>query len=64
VLRYDDMAEPAPGPGRCSAAARRRVNPFDTYMLSGTYTIAAPAYSPGADGAGVVEARAVWVWRG
>ena len=33
------------------------VNPFDTYMLGGTYAIVPPLpYSPGADGAGVVSA--------
>ncbi len=58
VLRYDDMAEPAPGPGQVRVRLHAAgVNPFDTYMLSGTYAIKPPLpYSPGADGAGVVEA--------
>ena len=58
VLRLDDIAAPAAGPGqvvvRLHAAG---VNPFDTYMLAGTYAIKPPLpYSPGCDGAGVVEA--------
>ena len=58
VLRYDDMPEPAPGPGQVRVRLQAAgVNPFDTYMLSGTYAIKPPLpYSPGADGAGVVEA--------
>ena len=58
VLRYDDMPEPAPGPGQVRVRLHAAgVNPFDTYMLSGTYAIRPPLpYSPGADGAGVVEA--------
>jgi NADPH2:quinone reductase len=58
VLRYDDMPEPAPGPGQVRVRLHAAgVNPFDTYMLSGTYAIKPPLpYSPGADGAGVVEA--------
>ena len=58
VLRLDDIAAPTAGPGqvvvRLHAAG---VNPFDTYMLAGTYAIKPPLpYSPGCDGAGVVEA--------
>ena len=58
VLRYDDMPEPAPGPGQVRVRLHAAgVNPFDTYMLTGTYAIKPPLpYSPGADGAGVVEA--------
>lgn len=58
VLRCDDMPEPAPGPGQVRVRLHAAgVNPFDTYMLTGTYAIKPPLpYSPGADGAGVVEA--------
>lgn len=58
VLRYDDLADPTPGPGQVRVRLHAvGVNPFDTYMLSGTYAIKPPLpYSPGADGAGVVEA--------
>lgn len=58
VLRLDDIAEPTPGPGQVRVRLHAvGVNPFDTYMLSGTYAIRPPLpYSPGADGAGVVDA--------
>ncbi len=58
VLRYEDLAEPTPGPGQVRVRLHAvGVNPFDTYMLSGSYAIKPPLpYSPGADGAGVVEA--------
>ena len=58
VLRLDEMPEPTPGPGQVRVRLHAAgVNPFDTYMLSGTYAIKPPLpYSPGADGAGVVEA--------
>jgi NADPH2:quinone reductase len=58
VLRLDDLAEPSPGPGQVRVRLHAAgVNPFDTYMLSGTYAIKPPLpYSPGADGAGVVDA--------
>lgn len=58
VLRYDDIPEPSPGPGQVRVRLHAAgVNPFDTYMLGGTYAIKPPLpYSPGADGAGVVEA--------
>lgn len=58
VLRLDEIPEPAPGPGQVRVRLHAAgVNPFDTYMLSGTYAIKPPLpYSPGADGAGVVEA--------
>ncbi len=48
---------PHPVPGRCGVRLHAvGVNPFDTYMLAGTYAIKPPLpYSPGADGAGVVE---------
>ena len=33
------------------------MNPYDTYMRNGTYTIKPPLpYTPGSDGAGIVEA--------
>ncbi len=58
VLRYEDVADPTPGPGQVRVRLHAAgVNPFDTYMLSGSYAIKPPLpYSPGADGAGVVEA--------
>ncbi|MGD9904222.1 MAG: NADPH:quinone reductase [Vicinamibacterales bacterium] len=58
VLQLDDLPEPTPGPGQVRVRLHAAgVNPFDTYMLTGTYAIKpALPYSPGCDGAGVVEA--------
>jgi NADPH2:quinone reductase len=58
VLELADVDEPAPAPGevlvRVQAAG---VNPYDTYMRTGNYAIKPPLpYTPGADGAGTVEA--------
>jgi NADPH2:quinone reductase len=58
VLKLQDVADPKPGPGeilvRIHAAG---VNPVETYIRSGTYA-RKPAlpYTPGADGAGVIDA--------
>ncbi len=58
VLQLDELPEPAPRPGQVRVRLHAAgVNPFDTYMLSGTYAIKPSLpYSPGADGAGVIEA--------
>jgi len=58
VLKIGETSDPVPGPGevliRVHAAG---VNPFDTYMRTGTYAIKPPLpYTPGSDAAGVVEA--------
>jgi NADPH2:quinone reductase len=58
VLQLADLPDPSPAAGqlliRVHAAG---VNPFDTYMRTGTYATKPPLpYIPGADGAGVVEA--------
>jgi len=58
VLTLGETSDPVPGPGevliRVHAAG---VNPFDTYMRTGTYAVKPPLpYIPGADAAGVVEA--------
>jgi NADPH2:quinone reductase len=58
VLKLEDVPDPVPGPGqvlvRIHAAG---VNPFDTYMRTGTYATRPDLpYTPGADAAGVVEA--------
>ena len=58
VLQIEEVADPRAGPGqvvvRIHAAG---VNPFDTYIRSGSYA-SKPAlpWTPGADAAGVVEA--------
>lgn len=58
VLKYDEVPTPRPAAGqvlvRIHAAG---VNPYDTYMRSGTYAIKPPLpYTPGSDAAGTVEA--------
>jgi NADPH:quinone reductase len=58
VLKLEDIPKPTPGAGevlvRIHAAG---VNPYDTYMRAGTYSQKPPLpYTPGSDGAGVVEA--------
>lgn len=58
VMRIEEVADPVPGEGqlvvRLHAAG---VNPVDTYIRSGLYAQAAHLpYTPGIDGAGVVEA--------
>src|SRR5512146_2171842 len=58
VLKLEEISTPSPAAGqvlvRIHAAG---VNPYDTYMRNGTYAIKPPLpYTPGSDGAGVVEA--------
>ena len=57
VMRIEEMADPVPGEGqvvvRLHAAG---VNPVDTYIRSGQYAQQAHLpYTPGIDGAGVIE---------
>jgi len=57
VLKLGEAESPSPGPRqvvvRIHAAG---VNPVDTYIRSGVYNNATLPYTPGFDGAGVVEA--------
>ena len=58
VLRLEEVVTPKPSAGdvlvRIHAAG---VNPYDTYMRAGTYAVKpALPYTPGSDGAGIVEA--------
>jgi len=58
VLKLDEIPTPQPAAGqvlvRIHAAG---VNPYDTYMRNGSYAIKPPLpYTPGSDGAGIVEA--------
>jgi NADPH2:quinone reductase len=58
VLKYEETPTPKPVAGqvlvRIHAAG---VNPYDTYMRAGTYAVKPPLpYTPGSDGAGVIEA--------
>ena len=58
VLKLEEIPAPKPAAGqvlvRIQAAG---VNPYDTYMRAGTYAVKPPLpYTPGSDGAGVIEA--------
>jgi NADPH:quinone reductase len=58
VLKLEEVATPKPSAGqvlvRIHAAG---VNPYDTYMRAGTYALKPKLpYTPGSDGAGIVEA--------
>jgi len=58
VLKLEEVPTPKPAAGqvlvRIHAAG---VNPYDTYMRAGTYAQKPPLpYTPGSDGAGVIEA--------
>src|SRR6266576_6138837 len=58
VLKLEEVPTPRPAAGevlvRIHAAG---VNPYDIYMRAGTYPLKPPLpYTPGSDGAGVVEA--------
>ena len=57
VLTLADVPDPQPGPNQILVRVHAAgVNPFDTYMRTGTYaTRPALPYIPGADAAGVVE---------
>jgi NADPH2:quinone reductase len=57
VLKVEEIPTPKPGAGQVLVRIRAAgVNPYDTYMRTGTYAIKPPLpYTPGSDGAGVVE---------
>jgi NADPH:quinone reductase len=58
VLKLDEIPTPKPEAGQVLVKVHAAgVNPYDTYMRSGTYAIKPPLpYTPGSDAAGVVEA--------
>lgn len=65
VLKLEETPTPQPAAGqvlvRIHAAG---VNPYDTYMRSGTYAVKPPLpYTPGSDGAGAIEAAGEGVKR-
>ncbi len=57
VLRLEDAPDPRPGPGQVVVRVHAAgVNPVETYLRAGTYTRTPPLpWTPGSDGAGVVE---------
>src|SRR6516165_11309610 len=57
VLRLEDMPTPKPGPGELLVRIHATgVNPVETYIRAGTYArLPELPYTPGNDGAGVVE---------
>src|SRR6202041_2309414 len=58
VLRLEEIPTPKPGPGQVLVKVHAAgVNPYDTYMRTGTYAIKPPLpYTPGSDSSGIVEA--------
>jgi NADPH:quinone reductase len=58
VLKYEETPTPRPGAGQVLVRVHAAgVNPYDTYMRSGTYAIKPPLpYTPGSDAAGDIEA--------
>lgn len=58
VMKLEEIPAPKPSAGQVLVKIRAAgVNPYDTYMRSGSYAIKPPLpYTPGGDGAGVIEA--------
>jgi NADPH2:quinone reductase len=65
VLKLDEIPLPKPGPGQVVVRMKAAgVNPADTYMRSGNYSNKPPLpYTPGSDGAGVIESAGTGVSR-
>src|SRR5260370_33452077 len=57
VMKLEEIPAPKPGTGQVLVRVKAAgVNPADTYMRNGAYAIKPPLpYTPGSDGAGVVE---------
>ena len=58
VLKLEEVPAPKPAAGQVLVRIHGAgVNPYDTYMRAGTYAVKPPLpYTPGSDGAGVIEA--------
>jgi NADPH:quinone reductase len=58
VLKLEEVSTPSPAAGQVLVRIHASgVNPYDTYMRTGTYAIKPQLpYTPGSDGAGIVEA--------
>ena len=57
VMQLEEVTEPSPGPGQVVVKLKAiGINPVDTYIRSGTYTIKPELpYTPGNDAAGIIE---------
>lgn len=66
VLKFEDIPTPKPAAGQVLVRVHGvGVNPYDTYMRSGTYAVKPPLpYTPGSDGAGLIEAVGSGVAKG
>jgi NADPH2:quinone reductase len=58
VLKLEEVPTPKPAAGQVLVRVHAvGVNPYDAYMRNGTYAVKPPLpYTPGSDGAGVIEA--------
>ena len=57
VLKLEEVPDPKPGPGQVVVKLHAvGVNPVETYIRSGIYPKPPTPFTPGADGAGVIEA--------
>ena len=66
VLKLENVAEPEPGDGQVLVRVRGAgINPVDTYIRSGTYAFRPELpFTPGFDGAGIVEGTGQRVYFG
>src|SRR3954470_12851690 len=56
VLKFEEVAVPEPGPEQVLVRVRAAgVNPVDTYIRAGAYSISNLPYTPGFDAAGEIE---------
>lgn len=57
VLKFEDVPDPTPGPGQVVVAIKAvGVNPVETYIRSGRYGPKEFPFTPGNDGAGIIDA--------
>ncbi|UFS72012.1 NADPH:quinone reductase [Geomonas sp. RF6] len=57
IMKLADLPDPHPGPGQVVVkVAAAGVNPVDTYIRSGIYGEVPFPFTPGIDGAGIIEA--------